>query len=303
MRIGIDLGGTKIEGVLLDASGEIIDRRRVSTPAGHDYDAILIAIDALVSGLRQRAPGAVTIGIGTPGSISRETGCMKNCNTTSLNGRPLFADLTSRLGQEIRIANDANCFALSEAMGGSAAGRRVVFGVILGTGVGGGLVIDGRIHEGPNGIAGEWGHTSIDPQGPPCYCGDRGCVETFLSGPGFEADYARHAGTPGTRAPDIIARAERGEPAAADALARYLERFGRALAAVVDVLDPDCIVLGGGLSAMQPLYGRGPEAIARHVFSDSCLTPLLPPRFGDSSGVRGAAFLWPDPARCGTRML
>jgi fructokinase len=293
VRIGIDLGGTKIEGVLLSRSGDALHTERISTPAGQDYEAILAAIENVVSGLRARATEPVTIGIGTPGSRSSASGLMRNCNTTSLNGKPLLEDLTRRLGQPIRMANDANCFALSEATDGSARGHRVVFGVILGTGVGGGLVIDGVVHEGPNGIAGEWGHTSIDPAGPACYCGDRGCVETYLSGPGLEADHHRSGGAPGSRAPDILRDAERGEALARASVERYLARFGLGLAAVIDVVDPDCVVLGGGMSHFDRLYSDGVDSIARHVFSDTFRTPVLPPTHGDSSGVRGAALLWP----------
>jgi fructokinase len=219
---------------------------------------------------------------------------MKNCNTTSLNGQLLGRDLESRLGREIRIANDADCFALSEALDGAGAGRHVVFGVILGTGCGGGIAIGGRIHQGPNRVAGEWGHTSIDPMGPACYCGDRGCIETFLSGPGLERDYRENGGQGGIGAAAIVRRASAGDGPARSALDRYLERFGQGMAMVVDVLDPDCIVLGGGLSGIDRLYRDGPAAVARRVFGGEFVTPIARNRHGDSSGVRGAAMLWPE---------
>ena len=293
MRIGIDLGGTKTEGIVMDAAGTTVHRIRRPTPRVQGYSAIIEAIALLVADLEQQAGTRCSVGIGTPGAVSRRTGTMKNCNTTCLNGQPLRQDLEARLGREVRMANDANCFALSEALDGAAAGHKVVFGVILGTGVGGGIILSGQVHDGPNDIAGEWGHTPLEHDGPACYCGRRGCVETFLSGPGLAADFQRVTGEEGVDGPAIVARAQRGDGAAQGVMQRYLERFGRALATVVDILDPDAIVLGGGLSGIDLLYSEGPAAIARHVFSDELCTPVLRNRHGDSSGVRGAAMLWP----------
>ena len=242
--------------------------------------------------------GGATVGVGSPGSTSPHTGLIRNANSTVLNGKPLLRDLAARLGRPIRLANDADCFALSEATDGAAAGRRVVFGVILGTGVGGGLVVAGELVAGPNGIAGEWGHNPLpwarddERPGPHCYCGKRGCIETWLSGPGFAADYATHAGR--TEEPQaIVAAAAAGDLAADAALHRYEDRLARALAHVINILDPGAIVLGGGLSAIGRLYDDVPALLPRYVFSDFVATPLLPPRHGAASGVRGAARLWP----------
>ncbi len=293
MWIGIDLGGTKIEGVVMDATGAVHGRERVPTPQREGYGAIVDAIAGLAMRLEGQAHEVCTVGLGTPGAVSTRTGLMKNCNATVLNGRPLRRDVEQALGREVRLENDANCFALSEAVDGAGRGHDVVFGVILGTGVGGGVVARGRVHRGPNAVAGEWGHVVIDPAGPPCYCGRRGCVETFLSGPALAARYASAGGEPGVDARGVSERAEAGDPVARPVLERYVETFGRALAVVVNVLDPDCIVLGGGLSAMPALYRDGPAAVARHVFSDELRTPIVPNRHGDASGVRGAAMLWP----------
>jgi fructokinase len=288
--IGIDLGGTKIEGAVLDAACHPLVRRRVPTERDLGYDHILDRVAELVAALRPHAAGAVRIGIGTPGSLSAQDGRLKNSNTTCLNGRPVLADLQARLGVEVLLENDANCFALAEARAGAAQGHRMVFGVILGTGVGGGIVYDQRVWAGPQHIAGEWGHHGIDPEGPPCYCGQRGCVETLLSGPALETAY-RAAGGPSCTAADVAANATAGENRARAVLERYLDRFGRALANVISILDPDVVVLGGGLSNLTELYTRGREAVARYVFNDELRTPIVPNRLGDSAGVIGAALL------------
>ena len=301
MRIGIDLGGTKIELAALDAMGAIALRRRVPTPVG-DYEATLEAVGRLVDEAERDLGVHASIGLATPGALSRVSGLVKNANSTCLNGRPMQQDLERRLGRPVRIANDANCFALSEALDGSAAGASVVFGVIVGTGVGGGIVVDGRVLEGVNAIAGEWGHNPLPaPQAedlppPSCYCGRSGCIETWLSGPGLAADHARHGG--GTlAAEEIVAGARAGDARCEATLARYESRLARALASVINVLDPDVIVLGGGLSRLERLYANVPRLWGAHAFSDEVRTRLLPPRHGDSSGVRGAAWLWPAHAR------
>ena len=288
--IGIDLGGTKIEGVVLGDDLVPLERRRVPTERERGYEHIIERVAGLVEALRATAPGSDVVGIGTPGSLSARDGTLKNSNTVCLNGRSLHADLERRLGLRVLLENDANCFALAEARAGAGQGHAMVFGVILGTGVGGGLVHDGRLWSGPQHIAGEWGHHAIDPAGPPCYCGQRGCVETLLSGPALEAAY-RAAGGPPLAAAEIAARAATGERAARDVVDRYLDRFGRALANVIDVLDPDVVVLGGGLSRLEALYDRGRAAVARYVFNDELRTPIVPNRLGDSAGVIGAALL------------
>jgi fructokinase len=288
--IGIDLGGTKIEGVVVDEHLVPLHRVRVATERERGYGHIVERVAVVAAELRAHAPAARVIGIGTPGSISTRTGTLKNSNTTCLNGRPLRADLERRLGIPVRLENDANCFALAEARHGAAVGRALVFGVILGTGVGGGIVVDGRLWSGPQHIAGEWGHHAIDPAGPACYCGQRGCVETLLSGPALEAAYRDAAGGNAT-AVEVAARASAGEPVAARVVDAWLDRFGRALANVVSILDPDAVVLGGGLSNIDALYTRGRDAVARHVFNDELRTPILRPRLGDSAGVLGAALL------------
>jgi fructokinase len=294
-RIGIDLGGTKIEGIVLGDDGVFGHRRRVETPSG-DYPGTLSTIADLVLDLEREAGPGCRVGIGTPGAASPISGLLRNANSICLNGRPLSADLSERLQREIRVANDADCFALSEAVDGAAAGAASVFGVIIGTGAGGGIVIGGRLHTGPNAIAGEWGHnplpwpTDVERPGPACYCGKRGCIETWLSGPGLARDFDA---TGATRPADIVALAGRGDPAAERCLTRYEDRLARALAGVINVLDPDVIVLGGGLSQIARLYDHVPQRLSDYVFADTLLTRLLPPLHGDSSGVRGAARLWP----------
>lgn len=299
MRIGVDLGGTKIEAVALAADGQVRQRRRVPTPSD-DYPGTLAAIVELVTGLERGLGWTAPVGIGIPGALSPATGLVKNANRLWLNGRPLGQDLERLLGRPLRFANDANCFALSEARDGAAAGARAVFGVIVGTGTGGGLVLHGRVWDGANAIAGEWGHNPLpwpregEWPGPACYCGRTGCIETFLSGPGLTRDH--RAATGETLEPAEIAdRATAGDAAAEATLIRYEERMARALAGIINVLDPDVIVLGGGLSNLARLYERVPPLWAPHVFSDHVATRLVPPAHGDASGVRGAAWLWPAP--------
>lgn len=300
MRIGIDLGGTKIEIIALDASGATRLRRRVATPQG-DYDATLHAIVQLVRDAEAELGVRASVGVGTPGSVSPASGRMRNANSVCLNERALRDDLEQRLSREVRLANDANCFALSEAADGAGAGAHSVFGVILGTGVGGGLVIGGQVLQGCNGIAGEWGHNPLSgellEQAPACYCGRRGCVETFLSGPGLLADHARNGGTE-RDVPAIVAGAQTGDARCEATLARYERRLAQALATVINVVDPDVIVLGGGLSNITRLYDNVPRLWRPYIFSDVVRTRLVPNRHGDASGVRGAAWLWsPDVAR------
>ncbi|HJX17346.1 MAG TPA: ROK family protein [Acidiferrobacterales bacterium] len=292
LRIGVDLGGSKTEGIVMDESGEILARERRPTPQADGYRAILANVRDLVLELERRAGTNCRVGVGTPGAISTKTGFLKNANTVCLNGQPIKQDMEILLAREIRIANDANCFALSEAIDGAAQGEPVVFGVILGTGVGGGIVVNGRLLEGAQHIAGEWGHNVLETDGPPCYCGKRGCVETFLSGPGLARDFAAQGGaTLDARA--IATAAGQGDVLADAAMQRYLDRFGRALSVVVNILDPDAIVLGGGMSNIARLYTEGRDYVARHTFNDELRTRILPNRHGDSSGVRGAARLWP----------
>jgi fructokinase len=288
--LGIDLGGTKIEGVVLADDGAEIARRRVPTERERGYDNVVGRVAALVGELRALAPECDRVGIGTPGSLSARDGTLKNSNTTCLNGRPLRDDLARALGLEVVMENDANCFALAEVRAGAAQGARLAFGVILGTGVGAGIVVDGRVWTGPQHVAGEWGHHRISDDGPPCYCGQRGCVETFLSGPALERAYADAGGTPAD-ATAIAARAVQGDAHAAAVLDRWIERFGRALANVVNVLDPDVVVLGGGLSRVEALYDRGVDAVRRYVFNDELRTRIVPNGLGDSAGVIGAAWL------------
>jgi fructokinase len=299
VRIGIDLGGTKIEAAAFGGDGAEVFRRRVATPRD-DYERTLAAIADLVRDAERKTGRRGTVGIGTPGAISPATGLLKNSNSTCLNHRPVREDLERLLGREVRIANDANCFALSEATDGAGAGARVVFGVIVGTGTGGGVVVDGRVLTGPNAIAGEWGHNPLpwpeddERPGPPCYCGRLGCIESFLSGPGLRRDH--HARTGEDLEPaEIARRAAAGEAGAAGTLARYVDRMARSLATVINLLDPDVIVLGGGLSAIEALYEAVPRAFGRRVFSDRVDTRLCRPVHGAAGGVRGAAWLWGRP--------
>ena len=300
MRIGIDLGGTKIEGLVLDKGGVERERLRVPTPAS-SYEEDVAAIVELIAELERRAGARCTVGIAHPGAISPATGLVKNANSTRLNGRPLKTDLERRLGREVRLANDANCFAVSEASDGAAAGCSIVFGVILGTGVGGGVVIDGRPLTGAQAIAGEWGHNPLplpgdnERPGPRCYCGRTGCIETWLSGPRLQGQFEERTGR-SLRATDIALAALAGDAEAARHMELYCDRLARALASIINILDPHAIVLGGGLSRMTQLYDRVPELWQLYVFSEPqhIATRLLPPRHGDSSGVRGAAWLWPE---------
>lgn len=290
-RLGIDLGGTKIEGVVLEGDLSIVARKRIATEQEAGYEHILGRVADLVEEMRALVPGCREIGIGTPGARSARDGTLKNSNTTCLNGKPLLEDLEARLGLAVRIENDANCFALAEALAGSGRGHEMVFGVILGTGVGGGLVFRGEVWAGPQHIAGEWGHHSIDPRGPACYCGQRGCVETLLSGPALAAAYRDAGGDAGTTAEEVAQRAAAGDRVAARVLDAYVETFGRALANVISVLDPSAVVLGGGLSNLEVLYTRGREAVARLIFNDELTTPIVRNTLGDSAGVVGAALL------------
>ncbi|MBI2567452.1 MAG: ROK family protein [Candidatus Schekmanbacteria bacterium] len=296
LRIGIDLGGTKIEALALDGGGRERYRRRVPTPR-HDYDGTVAAIAELVGEIEHHVGAAGTVGVGIPGAMSAATGRIKNANSTWLIGRDLAGDLAKLLDRPVRLANDANCLALSEAIDGAGAGAEVVFGVILGTGVGGGIVVHNRVLAGANAIAGEWGHNPLpwpkpdEIPGPSCYCGQRGCIETFLSGPGMAADYSVLTGSDKT-ALEISRAATAGDAAAQACIERYAERLARALASIVNVLDPDVIVLGGGVSRVAGLYGQVPRHWGRYVFSDTIATVLRPAAHGDASGTRGAAWLW-----------
>lgn len=297
LRLGIDLGGTKIAAVVLAGDGRVMWESRVPTPRD-DYDRTIDAIAGLVAAGEQTAGGSCTVGLGIPGVVSPATGKIKNANSTWLNGRPLQQDLERRLSRSVRLANDANCLAVSEASDGAAAGARVVFGVILGTGCGGGLVVGGEVITGANAIAGEWGHNPLpwpedaERPGPKCYCGQHGCVEVFLSGPGIAADYARHGGD-ACKSEEVVARAGRGEALAIAALERWERRLARALATIINVLDPEVIVVGGGLSRLERIYKSVPTLWGVWVFSDQVVTKLVPAKHGDASGVRGAARLWP----------
>jgi len=296
IRIGVDLGGTKTEIIAITQYGEEIYRHRVASPRG-DYCATVKNIVALVEKAESELDVAATVGVATPGAISLKTGRLKNSNSVWLNNQPLQQDLQTALRREVRMANDANCFALSEATDGAAAGAEVMFGVIVGTGTGAGVVVNGRLITGANSIAGEWGHNplpwpdSSELPGPSCYCGKLGCIETFLSGPGMSGDYLLHGGTR-LEARQIIAQAEQGDVRAENTLQRYEQRMARALASIINVLDPQVIVLGGGMSNIHRLYSTIPELWGDFVFSDRVDTRLVAPKFGDSSGVRGAAWLW-----------
>ncbi len=298
MRLGVDLGGTKIEIAALDATGEIVERKRIDTPAG-DYTGTVEAIATLVHEIEAKLGTRASVGIATPGSRSPATGLIRNANSTCLNGKPFKEDIEARLGREVRMANDANCFALSEAVDGAARDASVVFGVILGTGVGGAIVVDKRGIEGVNGIACEWGHNPLpwnsdeDEPRPACFCGNRGCIETYLSGPGLAADHRKITGEDSVAA-QVVKRAAAGDAACAATLERYEARLARSLASVVNFLDPDVIVLGGGLSQVGRLYENVPKLWGAHIVSEDVRTRLVPPIHGDSGGVRGAAWLWND---------
>jgi fructokinase len=301
MRIGVDLGGTKTESIAIDDAGIERARLRVPTPSG-SYDAIVACIVGLVRDTEARIGQTGSVGIGIPGAVSPDTGLVKNANTVALIGHPLDRDLARALGKPVRIANDANCFVLSEASDGAGAGARVVFGVIVGTGTGGGVVVEGKLLTGPHAIAGEWGHNPLpwprddERPGPPCYCGKCGCIETFLAGPSLARDHRLHTGET-CDANDIVQRAEAGDAAALASMIRYEDRMARGLASVINLLDPDVIVMGGGVSNIARLYREVPSRLGQYVFSDTVSTPIVPARHGDSSGVRGAAWLWPPGER------
>jgi len=301
MRIGVDLGGTKIEAIALDDDGQAVARRRIDAPRG-SYAATVQAVSALVTSVEAETGMTGSVGVGTPGAISRGTGRVKNANSTWLNGQPFGRDIAAALGRDVRVANDADCFALSEATDGAGAGHDLVFGVILGTGVGGGIVHARRLLSGPNSIAGEWGHNEMPARGvealpeTQCYCGRRRCIETYVSGPALAADHAGSAGLPteiDLDARAIVALAESRDTLAQATLARFFDRLAAALGGVINLLDPDVIVLGGGLSNIAGLCGEVRLRLPRHVFSDGCTTAVVRHRHGDSSGVRGAAWLWP----------
>lgn len=298
MRIGIDLGGTKIEALAIDHEGKELARHRIDTPRD-DYDGTIQAMVGLVYRLEKETGATGTVGAGIPGSVSGVTGLVKNANSVWLNGRALHHDLSAAMGREVRIANDANCLAVSEATDGAAAGKRVVFGVILGTGCGGGVAIEGQVHPGPNGVGGEWGHNPLpwaskeESPGPPCYCGKRGCMETWVSGTGLALDYKNVTGHALTGR-QIVAAFEVGEAEATAAIERLEDRLARGLAGVMNVLDPDVIVFGGGVSRTKHLYEALPKLLPKYVFGGEAGTPLVQSMYGDSSGVRGAAWLWPN---------
>lgn len=297
IQIGIDFGGTKIEAAALDRSGAFLARIRAPNPGS--YDAAVRVVHDLVAGVEQAAQARGTVGIGCPGSISPATGVMRNANSVYLNGRRFGDDLAAALGREVRLANDANCLALSEAADGAAAGAAVAFAVVAGTGCGGGLVVGGELVEGHNGIAGEWGHTPLpwpapdEQPGPRCWCGQHGCLETWVSGTGLQRDYAEQV-APGLTAEEVVDRYRAGEPGAVAAIDRYIDRLGRAIAVVCNLLDPDVIVVGGGMSNVAELYDRLPRVIEERIFSDRWSSRISPAKWGDSSGVRGAARLWPQ---------
>lgn len=300
MRIGIDLGGTKIEAVALASDGQEMFRKRVDTPQ-HDYDKTLAAIVGLVTDAERATGERGTVGMGIPGTLSPYTGLVKNANSVWLNGQPLDSDLSRLLQREVRIANDANCLAVSEATDGAAAGKQTVFAVIIGTGCGAGIALNGQVHAGGNGIGGEWGHNPLPWQDDDelryarevaCYCGKPGCIETFISGTGFAQDYQRLSGQP-RKGAEIMALAGQGDPVAELAISRYELRLAKSLAHVINLLDPDVVVLGGGMSNVDRLYRTVPLLIKPWVFGGECETPVLKAQHGDSSGVRGAAWLWP----------
>lgn len=296
IRIGVDLGGTKIEAIAINNEGAVLTKHRVSTPKG-DYLGTLAAIKTLVETLEHRVRSTGSIGVGMPGSFSPTTGLVRNANSTWLNGQAFDKDLQSLLGRDIRFANDANCLAVSEAIDGAAKGKHLVFAIILGTGVGGGLAINGRVHQGLNGVAGEWGHNPVpwmstaELPGPDCYCGKQGCVETLLSGPGLSNDHYRATGQQLSGQAIVQAKLS-GNQDAINTFTRYQDRLAKAIASVVNVLDPEIFVLGGGLSNVEALYQGLQDRVAMHTFGGEFTTPILPAKHGDSSGVRGAAWLW-----------
>ena len=297
IRVGVDLGGTKIEFVALERNGAELHRHRIATPR-HDYDGTVRAISEGVKEIEKKLARVATVGVGIPGTVSTRTGLVKNANSTWLNGQPFDKDLSRALAREVRCANDANCLAVSEATDGAGAGKHIVFAVILGTGCGGGIAIDGRVHSGSNGVAGEWGHNTLpwmradEFPGPPCYCGKNGCIETWISGTGLEHDFKR-ATALSLHGPDILARSAAGDPDALAALDRFEDRLARGLAGIINLLDPDVIVMGGGASQIPRIYKNVPVRLKEYVFGKEADTPILPARHGDSSGVRGAAWLWP----------
>jgi len=291
MKIGIDLGGTKTEGVVLSDDNKVLHRLRRPTPHEQGYDAILANITEIVHQLESQCGQYCSTGIGTPGSIDKHTRLLKYSNTVCMNDRPLLDDLQAQLNRELRIENDANCFALSEAIDGAGAGFATVFGIILGTGTGGGVIVDKRIIKGPNGMAGEWGHTVFDPAGPKCYCGQHGCIEMYLSGPALISAYINHGGHNTNRVEDIVQAAASGENIACNTLDQYYTHFARAISGLIKILDPEAIILGGGVSHIDALYTTG-KARVQDYFSHPVDANILKNRHGDSSGVRGAAYLW-----------
>jgi fructokinase len=297
LRIGVDLGGTKIEFIALERNGAELHRHRIATPR-HDYEGTTHAIAEGVKAMEKQLGRTATVGVGIPGTVSTRTGLVKNANSTWLNGQPFDKDLSLALDREVRCANDANCLAVSEATDGAGAGKHLVFAVILGTGCGGGIAVNGRVHSGLNGVAGEWGHNALpwmradEFPGPACYCGKNGCIETWISGTGLEKDYERATKT-SLRGPEILARSAAGEPEALAALDRFEDRLARGLAGVINLLDPDVIVMGGGASQISRIYKNVPALLKEYVFGKEADTLLVPAKHGDSSGVRGAAWLWP----------
>jgi len=297
IRIGVDLGGTKIEFVALERDGDELHRHRIATPR-HDYGGTVHAIAEGVKEIEKKLARSATVGVGIPGTVSTKTGLVKNANSTWLNGKPFHKDLSHALAREVRCANDANCLAVSEATDGAGAGKHIVFAVILGTGCGGGIAVDGRVHSGLNGVAGEWGHNTLpwmraeEFPGPPCYCGKNGCIETWISGTGLEKDFER-ATNLALHGPEILVRSAVSDPQALAALERFEDRLARGLAGVINLLDPDVIVMGGGASQIPRIYKNVPARLKEYVFGKEADTPMLPAKHGDSSGVRGAAWLWP----------
>ena len=290
-RIGIDLGGTKIEGVILDADGKEVFRKRIATEREHGYQHILNRIKTVHDELGAAVPDQpTTFGIGTPGAISPRTGLLKNSNTVCMNGQPVKADLEKLLGRKIEIQNDANCFAMAEALLGAGRGKKLVFGVIMGTGCGGGIVYKGEVFTGAQAIAGEWGHMSIDPHGPVCYCGKKGCIETFISGGGLENRYAEKFGVRKSLK-EVEAAYFAGEPQAVEFMQEFFDRFGRAMANLIDILDPDIVVIGGGVSNFKAVYSEGVAAVKKYVFNDELETSIVKHQLGDSAGVFGAALV------------